>query len=56
MKIRVTLMTENNKPLSNLGENPEEAARRGWELLVSFLNAQGEIGEKISLENIEIVE
>ena len=49
-------MTENDKPVSDLGKNPEEKARKAWEFFVAFLNVQGEMDEKISLENIEIVE
>lgn len=54
MKVRVTLMTENDKPVSALGENPEEKAKRGWELALALLNTQSE--DKASLESIEIIE
>lgn len=54
MKIKVTLLTENEKPVSVLGENPEEKARKAWELVCAMLNMQGE--DKIQLENVEILE
>lgn len=55
MKIRVTLMTENDKPISNIGENPQEKARTAWRILCSMLNNYN-LDEKITLENVEIVE
>lgn len=54
MKVRVTIMTENDKPISVLGENPEEKAKRGWELVLALLNTQSE--DKATLESVEIVE
>lgn len=54
MKVRVTLITENDKPVSVLGENPEETARKGWELVLALLNAQSE--DRATLERVEIVE
>lgn len=54
MKVRVTLMTENDKPVSDLGENPEEKIKRSWELVIALLNIQSE--DSATLENIEIVE
>lgn len=54
MKVRVTIMTENDKPISVLGENPEEKIKRGWELVLALLNAQSE--DRATLENVEIVE
>lgn len=54
MKVRVTIMTENDKPISNLGDSPEETAKRGWELLLALLNTQSD--DKATLEKVEIVE
>lgn len=54
MKVRVTLMTENDKPVSALGKNPEEKLKRGWELVCAMLNTMSDDGA--TLENIEIVE
>lgn len=41
MKVRVTLMTSNNVPVSALGDDPEEKAKQVWEIAVAFLSAQG---------------
>lgn len=54
MKVRVTIMTENDKPVSVLGENPEEKVKRGWELVLALLNTQSE--DKVMLESAEIIE
>lgn len=54
MKVRVTLMTENDKPVSDLGEDPEEKIKRAWEFVVALLNIRSE--DSATLENIEIVE
>lgn len=54
MKARVTIMTENDKPVSNLGENPEEELKRGWEFACALLNMQSE--DRAMLEKVEIVE
>lgn len=54
MKVRVTIMTENDKPVSVLGENPEEKIKRGWELVLALLNTRSE--DKATLEKVEIVE
>lgn len=47
-------MTENDKPISNLGENPEEKVKRGWELICAMLNTAGD--DSVALEKVEIVE
>lgn len=54
MKVRVTLMTENDKSVSALGENPEEKLKRGWELVCAMLNTMSD--DSATLENVEIVE
>ena len=54
MKVRVTLMTENDKPISVLGENPEEKLKRGWELICAMLNTMSD--DSAALESVEIVE
>lgn len=54
MKVRVTIMTENDKPVSVLGENPEEKAKRVWELVLALLNTKSE--DKATLESVEIIE
>ena len=54
MKVRVTILTENDKPVSALGDNPEEKAKRAWELILALLNAAGE--DRATLEKVEIVD
>lgn len=53
MKVRVILMTENDMPVSALGECPEKELRKGWELVCALLNAQSD--DKATLEEVEIV-
>ncbi len=55
MKIRVTLMTENDKPVSDLGDNSEEAAKRAWEFICALLNTRNQ-KERATVEKVEIVE
>ena len=57
MKIRVTLMTENDKHIPVDKINDEELLKKtkqGWDLLLAMINAQG--NESSVVENIEIVE
>lgn len=37
MKIRLTIMTENDKPVENLGDNPEEKIKKAWDILLSMM-------------------
>ena len=53
MKVRGPLLTENNAPVSKLGENPEKKALRAWEAVAALLNAAGE--DTIVVERVEIV-
>ena len=54
MKVRVTILTENDKPVSALGDNPEEKAKRAWELMIALFNTAGE--DRVTLEKVEIVD
>lgn len=56
MKIRVTLLTENNKPLSVLGENPEEKIKKAWECTLLLLSLIGDTQDRAILESFEIVD
>ena len=57
MKIRVTLLTENNRPKSVLGPNPEGKARKAWEIMCALLNEMGGANnDKVSLEGLEFIE
>jgi len=54
MKVRVTLMTSNDVPVSVLGDDPEEKAKQVWDIATAFLSAQGD--DDIYVEKVEIVE
>lgn len=54
MKVRLTILTENDKPVSVLGENAEEKIKGGWELLLAMINSLGE--DKATIEKVEVVE
>lgn len=55
MKIRVTLLMENDKPISTLGENPEEKIRKVYEFILA-LGMMKSPGDNAVIEKIEIVE
>lgn len=54
MRVRITLMTENDKPISVLGKNQKKELKKGQELFLALLNAQND--DRATLENVEIVE
>lgn len=54
MRVRVTLMTGNDVPVSELGENPEQKIREVWDATMAFLDLMSE--DSIYVENIELVE
>ena len=55
MKIRVTLMTENDKHLDMSKENIETSAKIAWNLVCTMLNTLNP-EEKASIEKCELVE
>lgn len=54
MKIRATLLMENDKPISVLGENPEEKIKDIYELILALAMLKSP-GESAVIEKIEIV-
>lgn len=54
MKIRVTLMTENDKHVSIPKEKLEQLATVSWERVIKMLNELGD--DNVYLERCEIVE
>lgn len=54
MRVRVTVMTENNVPVSELGENSEQKIRDVWDATIAFIDLMSE--DRIYVENIELVE
>ena len=56
MKVRVTLITENDKPVSMLGENPEVAIKRAWDLVLAMLSSESkDPSDKAFVESVEII-
>lgn len=37
MKTRIVLYGENNKPVSILGDNPQEKAKKAWDAVIALL-------------------
>ena len=56
MKIRVTLMTENDIEPTHSKEEIEKAAKKGWELVCALLNVQNGKDERCTVEKVELVE
>ncbi|MBR2555072.1 MAG: hypothetical protein IKE94_09455 [Aeriscardovia sp.] len=55
MKIRLTIMTENDKPVENLGDNPEEKIKKAWDILLSMITMMSENNENAYVERVEVV-
>ena len=55
MKIRLTIMTENDKPVENLGDNPEEKIKKAWDVLLSMMALMSENNENAYVERVEVV-
>ena len=56
MKVRVTLMTENDSPIEELGENPQEKIEEAWKMCCDILTKLCNNGDTATLEKIEIVD
>ena len=55
MKIRLTIMTENDKPVENLGDNPEEKIKKAWDVLLTMISLMSENNENAYVEHVEVV-
>lgn len=55
MKIRLTIMTENDKPVENLGGNPEEKIKKVWDALLSMISLMSENNDTAYVERVEVV-
>ena len=54
MKVRITLMTENDRHITNASKAAvEDLARKAWE---AFCILQSGKGEKATVESIEVIE
>ena len=55
MKIRLTIMTENDKPVENLGDNPEEKIKKAWNALLTMVTLMSADNEDAYVEYVEVV-
>lgn len=55
MKVRITLMTENNVPLEELGDNPEDKIKLAWEIYLQCVSAGAENEDKAYVESVEVL-
>lgn len=55
MKIRLTIMTENDKPVENLGDNPEEKIKKAWDALLTMITLMSTDNEDAYVEHVEVV-
>lgn len=59
MKTRITILAENGRPLSVLGDNPEIKVKMAWEIV---LNSMKQLSEKSGnddsfvIEKVEVLE
>lgn len=56
MKTRITILAENDEPVSALGDNPEELVKEAWELILNYLIRQSKTRDKATIENVEVFE
>lgn len=56
MKLRITLVTENDKHLNVTKEEIEDAAKKSWELLCMMFNNTYDQTEKVTVEKCKLVE
>lgn len=56
MKVKVTLMTENDKHSNATKEEIENAAKKSWELLCMMFNNNYAQEEVVTVEKCELVE
>lgn len=55
MKIKLTLITENNVPVESLGDKPEEKIKQAWELVLSMIATLSDDESKAQVESVEIL-
>lgn len=55
MKIRLTIMTENDKPVEILGDNPEEKIKKVWDVLLTMMSLTSENNDTAYVESVEVV-
>ena len=52
MKTRVVLYGENDVPLSTLGENPQEKAKKAWDAVIAVLSLN--TTDVMKVESVEV--
>lgn len=52
MVTRVTIIAENDAPMSNLGDNPNEKVKAAWEIMLNLIALQS--GESVRVEKAEV--
>lgn len=55
MKIKLTVITENKKPIELLGENPEQTIKATWNIVLKYLSSLSENEDSAYVENVEIM-
>lgn len=55
MRIRLTIITENNQPVEGLGNNPEKKIKDAWNAVLRLMGLVGENDDSAYVENVEIV-
>ena len=56
MKTRITILAENDRPLSAIGDNPEEKVKKAWEWMIQTLIVFGENpnNDRYAIEKVEV--
>lgn len=57
MKVRITVLTENDKPLPPVEKRPsEEQVVKAWQVIFDIMALMGEPNEKATVESVEFIE
>lgn len=57
MKVRITMLTENDKPLPPVEERPsEELIVKAWQVILDMMTIMGDPNEKATVESVEFIE
>ena len=57
MKVRITVLTENDKPLPPVEDRPsEEQIVKVWQVIFDFMTLMGKSDERAIVESVEYVE
>ena len=57
MKVRITVLTENDKPLPPVEERPsEKLIVKAWQVIFDMMTLLGESNEKATVESAEFIE